>query len=103
MLDFPEFDPHGDPIPDKNGKLPEQKKAKSLSVMQPGSNVTVLKVNDFDSDFLKHISRIGIALNKKIEVKEVLKFDGSMLLAIDGKELNVSNKLAANIFVINSN
>ena len=103
MLDFPEFDPHGDPIPDKNGKLPEQKKAKSLSVIQPGCRVTVLKVNDFDSSFLKHISRIGIGLNKEIEVKEVLKFDGSMLLAIDGKELNVSNKLAANIFVINSN
>lgn len=103
MLDFPEFDPHGDPIPDKNGKLPEQKKAKSLSVMQPGSRVKVLKVNDFDSSFLKHISRIGIGLNKEIEVKDVLKFDGSMLLAIDGKELNVSNKLAANIFVINSN
>jgi DtxR family Mn-dependent transcriptional regulator len=103
MLDFPEFDPHGDPIPDKNGKLPEQKKAKSLSVIRPGSKVKVLKVNDFDSSFLKHISRIGIALNKEIEVKEVLKFDGSMLLAIDGKELNVSNKLAANIFVINSN
>ena len=103
MLDFPEFDPHGDPIPDKNGNLPEQKKAKSLSVIQPGSKVKVLKVNDFDSSFLNHISRIGIGLNKEIEVIEVLKFDGSMLLAIDGKELNVSNKLAANIFVINSN
>jgi DtxR family Mn-dependent transcriptional regulator len=102
MLDFPEFDPHGDPIPDKNGN-PEQKKAKSLSVIRPGSKVKVLKVNDFDSSFLKHISRIGIELNKEIEVKDVLNFDGSMLLAIDGKELNVSNKLAANIFVINSN
>jgi len=103
MLDFPEFDPHGDPIPDKNGNLPEQEKAKSLSVIRPGSKVKVLKVNDFDSSFLNHISRIGIGLNKEIEVKEILKFDGSMLLAIDGKELNVSNKLAANIFVINSN
>lgn len=103
MLDFPEFDPHGDPIPDKNGRLPEQKKAKSLSVMLPGSKVKVIKVNDFDSSFLKHISRIGIELNKEIEVKDVLGFDGSMLLTIDGKELNVSNKMAANIFVINSN
>ena len=103
MLDFPEFDPHGDPIPDKNGKLPEQKKAKSLSAVQPGSRVKVLKVNDFDSSFLKYISRIGIGLDKEIEVKEVLKFDGSMLIGIDEKEITVSNKLAANIFVINSN
>jgi DtxR family Mn-dependent transcriptional regulator len=103
MLDFPEFDPHGDPIPDKNGNLPEQEIAKSLSKIKPGSKVKVLKVNDFDSSFLKHISRIGIALNKEIEIKDVLKFDGSMLLTIDGRELNVSNKLAANIFVINSN
>ena len=103
MLDFPEFDPHGDPIPDKNGNLPEQKNSKSLSMIRSGEKVIVTKVNDFDSSFLKHISKIGIGLNKEIEVKEVLKFDGSMLIAIDGKEFSVSNKLAANIFVIYSN
>jgi len=103
MLDFPEFDPHGDPIPDINGKLPEQKRGKSLNLIQPGTRVKVFKVNDFDSSFLKHISRIGIGLNKEIEVKDVLKFDGSMIVSINGKELSVSNKLAENIFVINSN
>ena len=103
MLDFPEFDPHGDPIPDKDGNLPEQKNSKSLSMIRSGRKVIVIKVNDFDSGFLKYISKIGIGLNKVIEVKEVLKFDGSMLIEIDGKEFNVSNKLAANIFVINSN
>lgn len=103
MLDFPEFDPHGDPIPDKEGNLPEQKNYKSLSRIRSGMKVIVTKVNDFDSGFLKYISKMGIGLNKVIEVKEVLKFDGSMLIEIDGKEFSVSNKLAANIFVINSN
>jgi len=103
MLDFPEFDPHGDPIPDKEGNLPEQKNYKSLSRIRSGMKVIVTKVNDFDSSFLKYISKMGIGLNKVIEVKEVLKFDGSMLIEIDGKEFSVSNKLAANIFVINSN
>ena len=47
MLDFPEFDPHGDPIPDKEGNLPEQKNYKSLSRIRSGMKVIVTKVNDF--------------------------------------------------------
>jgi DtxR family Mn-dependent transcriptional regulator len=103
MLNFPEFDPHGEPIPDKNGKLPEQKKGVSLSAVQPGSKVKVIRVNDFASSFLNYITKIGIELNTKIEVKDILEFDKSMFISVDGKKTNISNKLAANIFVIKLN
>jgi len=59
----------------------------------------VVRVNDFDNKFLIYISKIGVELGKEIQVKELFEFDRSMLVAINGKETNISSKLAANIFV----
>ena len=103
MLDYPQFDPHGDPIPDKNGMLPKQKKMIPLSMIKTGEMVEVVRVNDFDNDFLNYLSGIGIKLNKKLIIKDVLNFDKSMLIEIDGSEINISNTIAANIFVVRQN
>ena len=99
MLDFPEFDPHGDPIPSKDGSLPQQKKTVPLSILKEGQTGKVIRVNDFDNSFLQYISKIGIKLDKDITVKDVLNFDRSMLVSVEKKEINISNTIAANIFV----
>jgi DtxR family Mn-dependent transcriptional regulator len=99
MLDFPEFDPHGDPIPDKDGRLPVQKKSVPLSKLKKGDAGTVIRVNDFDNDFLSYLSKIGVDLKKEIIIKDVLEFDHSMLVRIERKNINISNTIAANIFV----
>jgi len=103
MLDFPEYDPHGDPIPDKNGKLPRGNVGVPLSSVETGHRVKVSRVHDFDSSFLQYISKIGIELNKEITVVEALEFDNSILVKIDKKETNLSSKVAANIFVTEVN
>ena len=99
MLNFPEFDPHGDPIPSKDGKIPKQKKSVPLSMLNKSEKGIVIRVNDFDNHFLNYISKIGVELNKTIVIKDVLNFDRSMLIEIGKKELNISNTIAANIFV----
>jgi DtxR family Mn-dependent transcriptional regulator len=99
MLDFPEFDPHGDPIPAKDGTVPKQKKTVPLTMLKPEQTGTVIRVNDFDNSFLSYISKIGVELNKEIYVKDVLDFDHSMFVVIGRKQVNISNTLAANIFV----
>lgn len=99
MLDFPEFDPHGDPIPGKDGSIPKQKRSLPLTKLNKNQSGVVARVNDFDNNFLKYISKIGIELNKKIYVKDVLDFDHSMFVVIGDKEVNISNTIAANIFV----
>ena len=99
MLDFPAFDPHGDPIPSKDGKMPKLKKNISLSFLQADDKGTVVRVNDFDNNFLSYISKIGINLGKEIFVKQVLDFDRSMLVVVNGKETNISSTIASNIFV----
>ena len=60
ILGFPEFDPHGDPIPDKNGTLPKEKRMIPLSKAKAGERVEVIRVNDFDSNFLNYLSEITI-------------------------------------------
>lgn len=102
MLNFPKFDPHGNPIPDKNGILPEQSKGMPLNSVSPGTNALVLRVNDISNSFLNYISEMGLEINKEIEVKDFLDYDNSVLILIDGREVNLSSKLASNIFVIQS-
>jgi len=52
MLDYPEYDPHGDPIPSKSGKMPKLKKHRPLSDLNEGESGRVIRVNDFDQKFL---------------------------------------------------
>jgi DtxR family Mn-dependent transcriptional regulator len=99
MLNFPSFDPHGDPIPSKNGVFPKQKKNVALTGLREGQKGIVIRVNDFDNKFLIYLSKIGVELDKDIEVCEVLNFDHSMLVKIDGKQVNLSQTIAENVFV----
>ena len=99
MLDYPEFDPHGDPIPDRNGKMPKGNLGIPLSTIQAGNAVKVNRVHDFDSSFLQYITNIGIELNKEVTVLDTLEFDHSLLIEVDKKKTSISNKVAANIFV----
>lgn len=99
MLEYPEYDPHGDPIPSKEGKMPKLRKHVPLSDLKQGQVGTVIRVNDFDDQFLNYISGIGVNLNEVILVKEKRTFDKSMQIIIKGKPCNISSKIAENIFV----
>ncbi len=99
MLEFPEYDPHGDPIPSKKGKVPKLRKNIPLSLLKKGEAGKVIRVNDFDESFLVYISEIGINLNEIIEMKAVRNFDKSMLIEVEGRDCNISRKIAENVFV----
>ncbi len=99
MLEFPEYDPHGDPIPSKEGKVPKLKKNIPLTMLKEGEKGKVIRVNDFDESFLVYIAEIGIKLNELIEMKVIRNFDKSMLINVQGKDRNISHKIAENIFV----
>lgn len=99
ILNFPEFDPHGDPIPDKNGKIATLDNIVPLNTIEPNRDVFVKRVDDSENSFLIHISRLGIDLTTKIKILEVFEFDGSMLIDINGIQHTISRKIASNIFV----
>ena len=50
-------------------------------------------------NLLSYVTKIGISLGKEIFIKDKLEYDGSVLMMIDKKEVNISNKIASNIFV----
>ncbi len=99
FLGNPGFDPHGDPIPDKNGKMPIIK-SKSLAQAEIGKKVKVVKVGDNAASFLKYLNKQGIALADTIIVKEIQDFDNSILVQLKGKkEVYLSAEAAKKIMV----
>lgn len=99
FLDNPSFDPHGDPIPDKNGKMPIIK-SKILAEAEIGKKVKVVKVGDNTASFLKYLDKQGIALADILIVKEIQDFDKSILVQLKGKkEVYLSAEAAKKIMV----
>ncbi|HEX7356074.1 MAG TPA: metal-dependent transcriptional regulator [Ignavibacteriaceae bacterium] len=99
FLDYPEVDPHGYPIPDKNGKMKKNRAVVAVTELSENESAKVIRVNDDVKNLLSYITKIGITLGKEIFIKDKLEFDGSVLIVIDKKEVNVSSKIASNIFV----
>ena len=99
FLGFPQYDPHGDPIPDSNGQIKAKNKI-SLTELPVNNEGIVVGVKESTSAFLKYLDKSGIHLGAKIKVLDKIEFDGSIEIEIDNKKtLIVSQKVSDNIFV----
>ncbi|MBA4056618.1 MAG: iron-dependent repressor, partial [Marivirga sp.] len=100
LLDYPKFDPHGDPIPDKNGKLPEFKSI-LLAEAKSGLSYRITSVGNNSDSFLKYLKKIGLSIGEIIHVREIEEFDGSMKVQLSaGKtELMLSREVTLNLSV----
>jgi DtxR family Mn-dependent transcriptional regulator len=99
FLENPRFDPHGDPIPDANGKI-YQRKQILISNLQIGAAGEVVGVNEHSPEFLKYLNRIQLNIGTKVKVIEKFSFDGSQIILVDDvKELTITYEVAKNIFV----
>lgn len=98
FLGNPTEDPHGDPIPDAQGQLPKIDK-QLLSDLVEGQKGICVGVKDTSSEFLKYLDKQGIALGSAIEIIGKESFDLSFRIKVDEKPLNISNKIASNLFV----
>lgn len=98
FLGFPTEDPHGDPIPDREGKIAKIEK-QLLSEIPVGRRAMCVGVKDSSSTFLQYLDKQQIALGSTLEVISKEDFDLSLTLRVDNKEVSVSNKIAGNLFV----
>jgi DtxR family Mn-dependent transcriptional regulator len=99
FLGFPQFDPHGDPIPQSNGHLPAVT-SKPLSEVEVNRKIRITNVSDSSADFLRYLEKQGISLHQTITVKEIQDFDKSVLVELKGKkEVYLSAGAARKIFV----
>lgn len=98
FLDFPSFDPHGDPIPNANGVINKIEKH-LLSEAQLNKLYKCVGVKDSSVEFLQYLDKQKIALGSKIKVLSKEPYDETLLLEIDGKEIMLSNKIAINLYI----
>lgn len=100
FLGFPEYDPHGDPIPKHNGELPVNK-AIPLNDTAVSSTVTFVAVNDTSSAFLQQLKRLKLEIGATLTITERMPYDNSVWVTNgDGDNLQLSEKIATNILVV---
>ena len=99
FLGHPQFDPHGDPIPDASGNIKTIKQT-LLSKLKAGDKGKVVGVKDSSSKLLQYLDSLEIHLGTAIEVEEVIEFDNSFVVKLGKNKKATLSKLAAqNILV----
>lgn len=84
LLGYPKVDPHGSPIPDKNGKI-EWIQYEKLSSCKAGDTLKLAAVIHTTDDFLKFLNTRELQLGQKIKIKAIEKFDGTMTISYGKK------------------
>ena len=103
LLGFPKLDPHGEPIPDKNGKFAWVAYDK-LSDCRGGETVRVSAVLQTSSEFLKFLTQRGIRLGTVLKIISVEPFDGTMLVSYGGRNAeSLSQTVSERILVEKKN
>ena len=99
FLDFPQFDPHGDPIPSAQGEINEVKQI-LISELNPEASGVVVGVKDTQPLFLQYLDKVGIFLGANIKVLDKSGFDNSLEIIIESKkEIRISQEVSRNIYV----
>lgn len=98
FLDYPTHDPHGDPIPDKDGNFNTIKKI-TLSQAIVGDTYTCVGVQDTSSKFLRYLDNNNISLGARVNVLYKEPFDDSIKIEIENSQITVSHNVAKNLFL----
>lgn len=98
FLSFPKSDPHGDPIPDKNGQFDSIPFTK-LNKLKSGETGLIMGVSEHSSPFLKHLEKMGLTLGKKVTITEINDFDSSVELTLEQKKISVSREVAKHVLI----
>ncbi|MDB4089180.1 metal-dependent transcriptional regulator [Flavobacteriales bacterium] len=99
FLDNPKFDPHGDPIPDKSGKITERKKAVLLGELDIKEKGIIVGVKNTSNDFLQYLEEKTLTLGMEIMVTKEFEFDKSRNLIVNKKEITISKEVCNNIII----
>lgn len=98
FLGHPKFDPHGDPIPNAQGKYTLRAQF-PLTELKPGQEGVVIGVREDDTSFLKHLNDKGLTIGKSITILSNDEYDNTLRVSVDDLELNLSGKVARSILI----
>jgi len=99
FLEFPKYDPHGDPIPDKDGKLYNHKDI-TLADLKSKDQGIVVGVKEHSKSYLNYLESINLVLGAEIRVNDVIEFDNSMSISVNGKKsANISHQASKSLLI----
>lgn len=98
ILNFPKVDPHGEPIPDKDGIIITQN-LKKLSECKVNDMVILTSVTISTDDFLNYLNQRNLALGAEILIKNIEKFDGSMQITFADRTETLSKMVCEKLLV----
>lgn len=94
LLGFPSVDPHGSPIPDRNGDI-QHKAYINLADGQKGNKYRLASLEQSSKDFLKFLNRRGIKLGMVLKIQSIELFDGSIVVSYEDHEYETLSKTVA--------
>lgn len=83
-LGDPSHDPHGEPIPTRDFRLPPQSKTR-LSELRSGDQASVQRVDNTDPNFLRYLTSIGLTPQARLEILGHSPFDDNLRLQVQGQ------------------
>lgn len=97
-LEYPQLDPHGDPIPDTEGKLPDEQNYPALNKCEPG-RYEILRVYYDNSEVSNFFAQYNFEVGQIIELALQFKMDNAVLLKIGKMTIVVNENIASKVFV----
>ena len=99
FLGFPKFDPHGDPIPDTNGKVHSNGQVLLSEITKKGKYI-LSGVNDHSPSFLQYLEKKGLIPGSIFSIVEMDEFDNSMQIFFSNKKsIFISKEVSKNLLV----
>jgi len=98
ILGDPKFDPHGHPIPTKDGKIPLYQEF-MLTEAKDNTEVMIRRLGDSDPKLLEYLEKSGLMPGISLKVVEKQPFSGPLTVIINGKEKIIGHEVAKNLFV----
>ena len=102
FLGFPQFDPHGEPIPTKDGNIPKSNTI-PLNELKSGAKGKVMGVTLDETTFLDYLTKLNISIGTEIEVLETISFDKSLSIKIEQKTQHISSDVAKHLLIKTKN
>lgn len=98
LLGHPTADPHGAPIPSRDGKLPQGRRL-PLSELKPGQSAIVAEVSDHDPKLLRYLGELGLYPKTPVKLLAVEPFGGPLRLTVGGQRRTLGLEAARYVFV----
>lgn len=98
FLGNPKYDPHGDPIPNKDGEI-EKMNQKLLVELKASQKGIITGVKKGTASLLNYLDKEKVKLGDSIKVTEILEFDGTYIVEINKRKLTFSEKICQNLLL----